>query len=75
MEILADSHKKVMAQILRVKSKAMLSAAQNDTAFKKQFLGASPVAKCLGSHAPLQRPGISPVRILGADMALLIKPC
>ena len=37
--------------------------------------GASPVAKWLSSRAPLRRPRVSPVWILGADMAPLIMPC
>ena len=38
-------------------------------------LGSGPVAECLSLRAPLQPPRVLPVRILGADMALLIKPC
>ena len=37
--------------------------------------GAGPVAKWLSLHAPLLWPRVSPVWILDADMALLIKPC
>ena len=36
--------------------------------------GASPVAEWLSSHTLLWRPRVSLVGILGADMALLIKP-
>ena len=36
---------------------------------KIEDLGASPVAKWLSSCTPLQRPRVSPVRILPADMA------
>ena len=39
------------------------------------FFGAGPRAKWLSLHALLQQPRVSPVRILGADMALLISPC
>ena len=35
---------------------------------------ASPMAKWLGSHAPLQRPRVSLVWILGQNMAPLIRP-
>ena len=41
---------------------------------EKCQLGASPVAKWLSSRAPLQWPRVSPVRILGADTAPLIRP-
>ncbi len=34
-------------------------------------MGPSPMAKWLSSCAPLQWPRVSPVRILGTDMALL----
>ena len=37
--------------------------------------GAGPVAKWLSLHAPLRQPRVSLVRILGVDMAPLIKPC
>ena len=36
--------------------------------------GASPLAKWLSSHAPRQRPRVSLVQILGADMAPLVRP-
>ena len=42
---------------------------------KKHNPGAGPVADWLSSLALLQRPRVSLVRILGADMAPLIKPC
>ena len=42
---------------------------------KKQSLGAGPMAKRLSLRALLQWPRVSPVRILGADMAPLVKPC
>ena len=42
---------------------------------KKYLLGAGPVAEWLSSHAPLWWPRVSPVQILGADMAPLIRPC
>ena len=38
------------------------------------IIGASPVTKWLSSRTPLQPPRVSPVRILGADMAPLIRP-
>ena len=38
---------------------------------RKICRGAGPVAECLSSSSPLRRPG---VRILGADMALLVRP-
>ena len=41
---------------------------------KNQRTGAGPVAEWLSSHALLWWLRISLVRILGADMALLIKP-
>ena len=37
--------------------------------------GAGPVAEWLSSRTPLQQPRALPVRILGTDMAPLIKPC
>ena len=44
--------------------------------FKIYFLnGAGPMDKWLSLCTPLQLPRVSPVQILGADMALLIKPC
>ena len=42
---------------------------------RKMADGAGPVAEWLSSRAPLQWPRVVPVRILGADTALLIKPC
>ena len=36
---------------------------------------AGPVAEWLSSHPLLWQPRASPVQILGADMALLIRPC
>ena len=42
---------------------------------KKIMCGAGPVAKWLSSHAPLRRSRVSPVWILGTDMAPLIRPC
>ena len=36
---------------------------------------AGPVAEWLGSCALLQWPRVSPVQILGVDLALLIRPC
>ena len=41
----------------------------------KNHAGAGLVAEWLRLHAPLRQPRVSLVRILGADMALLIKPC
>ena len=38
-------------------------------------LGAGPVAEWLNSRALLPRPRVSPVRILGTEMAPLIRPC
>ena len=40
----------------------------------KRFRGAGPVAEWLSSHTPLQAARCLMVRILGTDMALLIKP-
>ena len=37
--------------------------------------GASPVPEWLGSHAPLQQLRVSWFRILGVDMAPLVRPC
>ena len=42
---------------------------------KNMYEWAGPVAKWLSSWAPLRWPRISLVRILGTDMAWLIKPC
>ena len=41
---------------------------------KREPGGAGPVAECLSSRALLQWPRVSPVRILGMYMALLIRP-
>ena len=38
-------------------------------------VGVGPMAEWLSLRAPLWWPGISLVRILGVDMAPLIKPC
>ena len=48
--------------------------------WKKQVLkmglsGAGPVAEWLSLRAPLRWPRVSLVRILGADMAPLVRPC
>lgn len=40
----------------------------------KQTRATSPMAEWLGSHAPLQLPGVWPVCILGPDMAPLLRP-
>ena len=37
--------------------------------------GAGPVAECLSSRSPFRWPRVLPVRILGADMAPLLRPC
>ena len=42
---------------------------------KITIIGASPVAEWLSSCAPLRQPRVSPVRILGANMAPFIRPC
>ena len=42
---------------------------------KAPFPGAGPVAEWLSSHALLRWLRVSPVRILGADMALLVRSC
>ena len=42
---------------------------------KKGKFGAGPMAEWLSSHALLQWPRVSPIQILGADMAPPIKPC
>ena len=38
------------------------------------YIGADPIVEWLSSCAPLRRPRVSPVWILGADMAPLIRP-
>ena len=43
--------------------------------FKIYVLGASLMSEWLSSHTLLQRPRVSPVRVLGMDMALLLRPC
>ena len=57
---------------LRNEAKWVTSAV---VTFKNFLLGAGPVAEWLSSRAPLQWPGVSPVQILGVDMAPLIRPC
>ena len=42
---------------------------------KTKQRGAGPMAEWLSSQALLQWPRVSLVRILGVDMALLIRPC
>ena len=41
---------------------------------KVRIFGTSPVAEWLSLHTSLRQPGVSLVGILGADMALLIRP-
>ena len=41
---------------------------------RNYFLGAGPTAEWVRSHAPLGWPRVSLVRILGVDVALLIRP-
>ena len=41
----------------------------------KKVLGAGPLAEWLSSCAPRRRPRILQVRILGAGLAPIIKPC
>ena len=41
----------------------------------KNSVRTSPLAEWLSFHAPLWQPRDSPVGILGADMAPLIRPC
>ena len=41
---------------------------------KKRSIGAGPVAEWLRSHALLCQPRVLPVRILGVDMAPLVRP-
>ena len=43
--------------------------------FKKNTSAAGPVAEWLSLRAPLQWSRFLPVQILGADTALLIRPC
>ena len=43
--------------------------------YKVEIMGAGPVAKWLSSRAPLRRSRVLLVRILGTEMAPLIKPC
>ena len=40
---------------------------------KKKDIGAGPMAKWLSSRTPLWQPRVSPVRILGMDMAPLVR--
>ena len=42
---------------------------------KQTKQGAGPMAEWLSSHALLRQPRVLSVRILGTDMAPLIKPC
>ena len=51
-----------------------VTLSKRDSCNKKKK-GAGPKAKQLSSRTPLQQPRVLPVRILGADMALLIRPC
>ena len=41
---------------------------------EKTTIGADPMAEGLSSHAPLRRPRVPLVQILGADLAPLIRP-
>ena len=47
--------------------------AVNHKLKNKISLGAGPVAEWLSSRTPLRRPRVSPVRILGTDMALCVR--
>ena len=44
-----------------------------EKSFKKPILGAGSMAEWLSSCAPPQQPRVSPVQILGADLARLIR--
>ena len=46
----------------------------HEDSLKTKQDGAGPMAKWLSSHTVLQRPGVSPVQILGVDLPPLIKP-
>ena len=48
---------------------------REEAVIKKNRSGAGPVAEWLGSRALLQWPRVSLVRVLGTDMALLIRLC
>ena len=48
---------------------------RDEPSLKNELFRASPVAEWLSSHALLRQPRVSLVQILGADLALLIKPC
>ena len=54
--------------------KSMIPLKKKSSTFKT-ILRAGPVAEWLSSRALLWWPRVSPVHILGGDMALLIKPC
>ena len=53
----------------------LLQLATGKDQHSKCLGGAGPVAEWLSSRAPLPWPGVSPVQVLGADMAPLIQPC
>ena len=67
---LSDGHK-------LSKSQGLLKDTQQEIKVTVEitFPEAGPVAEWLSSCAPFLRPRVSLVRILGADMALLVRPC
>ena len=70
-EVSMKKNTKITRKIFKKKSHEMAQ----DFQILKHFIGASPVARWLSLHAPLRQPKISLVRILGVDMAPLVKPC
>ena len=50
-------------------------STKQDKMINKRCQGASAVAEWLSLHAPLRWPRVLSVRILGMDMAPLVKPC
>ena len=52
---------------VQILSKCLLANQLSFLSSRKKNQGASPVAEWLSSHAPLQRPRVLPVQILGMD--------
>ena len=68
-----ESRNSLGREVLQRKTKDEARMKRDDQ--DKEAQRAGPVAKWLSSHAPLRQPGVSLVRILGADEAPFIKPC
>ena len=69
------SHFPKLVHLLNLSVPPVSPLYRRRTIKKANLTRAGPVAVWLSLHAPLWRPRVSPVQILGTDMAPLIKPC